>query len=98
MHASRARSGTCLDPPEPDQSSRGFVEVARVAKSGVREKVGQAAGTLRREVEAIFAIAGACYLGVSFLSYSQGRPAGNVGGPVGHLLADLFVQAFGLAA
>ncbi len=69
-----------------------------MAKSGVREKVGQAAGTLRREVEAIFAIAGACYLAVSFLSYSQGRPASNVGGPVGHLVADLFVQAFGLAA
>jgi S-DNA-T family DNA segregation ATPase FtsK/SpoIIIE len=64
----------------------------------VREKVEQATGTLRREVEAIFAIAGACYLALSFLSYTPGRPAGNVGGPVGHVLSDLFVQAFGLSA
>ncbi|MCC6766985.1 MAG: DNA translocase FtsK 4TM domain-containing protein [Deltaproteobacteria bacterium] len=73
-------------------------KAARVAKGGVREKVEQATGTLRREVEALFAIAGACYLGLSFLSYTPGRAAGNVGGPVGHLLSDLFVQAFGLAA
>ncbi|OQY67917.1 MAG: hypothetical protein B6D46_05040 [Polyangiaceae bacterium UTPRO1] len=73
-------------------------KAARVAKGGVREKVEQAAGTLRREIEALFAIAGACYLGLSFLSYTPGRSAGNVGGPVGHLVSDLFVQAFGLAA
>ncbi len=64
----------------------------------MREKVEQATGTLRREVEALFAIAGACYLGLSFLSYTPGRPSGNVGGPVGHMLSDLFVQAFGLAS
>ena len=64
----------------------------------MREKVERATGTLRREVEALFAIAGACYLGLSFLSYTPGRPAGNVGGPVGHALSDLFVQAFGLSS
>ena len=64
----------------------------------MREKVEQATGTLRREVEALFAIAGACYLGLSFLSYAPGRSTGNVGGPVGHMLSDLFVQAFGLAS
>jgi S-DNA-T family DNA segregation ATPase FtsK/SpoIIIE len=64
----------------------------------VREKVVQATGTLRREVEALFAIAGACYLALSFLSFTPGRPAGNVGGPVGHMLSELFVQAFGLAS
>ncbi len=64
----------------------------------MREKVEQATGTLRREVEALFAIAGACYLGLSFLSYTPGRPAGNVGGPVGHMLSELVVQAFGLAS
>ena len=73
-------------------------KAARVAKGGVREKVATATGTLRREVEALFAIAGACYLALSFLSYTPGRPAGNVGGPVGHLLSELFVQAFGLAS
>ncbi|MBI3769409.1 MAG: DNA translocase FtsK 4TM domain-containing protein [Deltaproteobacteria bacterium] len=50
------------------------------------------------EVEAIFAIAGACYLAISFLTYVSGHASVNAGGPVGHLLADLFVQAFGLAA
>ncbi len=64
----------------------------------MREKVATATGTLRREVEALFAIAGACYLALSFLSYTPGRPAGNVGGPVGHLLSELVVQAFGLAS
>jgi hypothetical protein len=73
-------------------------KAARVAKGGVREKVERATGTLRREVEALFAIAGACYLGLSFLSYAPGRPAANVGGPVGHMLSELFVQAFGLAS
>jgi S-DNA-T family DNA segregation ATPase FtsK/SpoIIIE len=73
-------------------------KAARVAKGGVREKVVQATGTLRREVEAIFAIAGACYLALSFLSFNPALPTKNVGGPVGHLLSDLFVQAFGLAA
>jgi len=69
-----------------------------VAKSEAREKVGGAAG-LWREVEAILGIAAACFLAISFLSYGgPGHPAVNAGGPVGHLLADLFVQAFGLAA
>jgi S-DNA-T family DNA segregation ATPase FtsK/SpoIIIE len=53
---------------------------------------------LWHEVEAVFAIAGACYLAISFLTYSPGRPAADAGGPVGYLLADLFVAAFGLAA
>ena len=73
-------------------------KAARVAKSAVREKVEQATGTLRREVEALFAIAGACYLGLSFLSYTPGRPAGNVGGPVGHFLYEQLVQLLGLTA
>ncbi len=59
---------------------------------------GRGSSTLWHEVEAIFAIAGACYLAVSFLTYVPGRAGANAGGPVGHLLADLFVQAFGLAA
>ncbi|HEY2386405.1 MAG TPA: DNA translocase FtsK 4TM domain-containing protein [Candidatus Binatia bacterium] len=46
----------------------------------------------------MFAIAGACYLAISFLTYAPGRPAADAGGPVGYLLADLFVAAFGLAA
>jgi S-DNA-T family DNA segregation ATPase FtsK/SpoIIIE len=53
---------------------------------------------LWHEIEAIFAIAGACYLAISFLTYAPGHASANAGGPVGHLLADLFVQAFGLAA
>jgi S-DNA-T family DNA segregation ATPase FtsK/SpoIIIE len=53
---------------------------------------------LWHEVEAVFAIAGACYLAISFLTYAPGRPAADAGGPVGYLLADLFVAAFGLAA
>ena len=69
---------------------------ARVARDGGEK--GRTASTLWHEVEAIFAIAGACYLAISFLSYVPGRAGANAGGPVGHLLADLFVQAFGLAA
>jgi len=69
-----------------------------VAKSEARSKVGRSQSTHWREIEAIVAIAGACYLGLSFLSYAPTRPEANAGGPVGHLLADLFVQAFGLAA
>jgi len=53
---------------------------------------------LWHEVEAVFAIAGACYLAISFLTYSPAHPGSDAGGPVGYLLADLFVAAFGLAA
>ena len=69
---------------------------ARVARE--RGEKGSGSSTLWHEIEAIFAIAGACYLGISFLTYVPGHGAANAGGPVGHLLADLFVQAFGLAA
>ncbi len=69
-----------------------------MAKSEARERVGRGAAPPWREIEAIFAIAGACYLAISFLSYSPGRAAGNAGGPVGHALSELFVQGLGLAA
>ncbi len=69
-----------------------------MAKSGARGKAERAQGTRWREIEALISIAGACYLAISFLSYSTGRPETNAGGPVGHFLADLVVQAFGLAA
>ncbi len=69
---------------------------ARVARDADDKERGSA--TLWHEVEAIFAIAGACYLAISFLTYVPGHATANAGGPVGHLLADLFVQAFGLAA
>ncbi len=69
-----------------------------MAKSEARDKVEGVSTTLWREVEGIFGIAGACFLAISFLSYGPGRPGVNAGGPVGHLVADLFVQAFGLAA
>jgi len=38
---------------------------------------------LWHEVEAIFAIAGACYLAISFLSYVPGRAGANAAGPSG---------------
>ena len=69
-----------------------------MAKSGARGKAESAQGTRWREIEALISIAGACYLAISFLSYSAGRPETNAGGPVGYFLADLVVQAFGLAA
>ena len=69
---------------------------ARVARQAEEKRRGGA--TLWHEVEAVFAIAGACYLGISFLTYVSGSPAKDAGGPVGYLLADLFVAAFGLAA
>jgi DNA segregation ATPase FtsK/SpoIIIE, S-DNA-T family len=69
---------------------------ARVARQADSKRRGSS--TLWHEVEAIFAIAGACYLAISFLTYSPSHAGSNAGGPVGHLLADLFVAAFGLAA
>ena len=69
---------------------------ARAARE--TDEKGRGSSTLWHEVEAIFAIAGACYLAISFLTYAPGKSGGNAGGPVGHVLADLFVQAFGLAA
>ncbi len=69
---------------------------ARVARQAEEKRRG--ASTLWHEVEAVFAIAGACYLAISFLTYSPSHSGSNAGGPVGYLLADLFVAAFGVAA
>jgi S-DNA-T family DNA segregation ATPase FtsK/SpoIIIE len=50
------------------------------------------------EVEGIVCAAIAAVLGLSFFSYVPDLPARNQVGPLGHWLADILVQAFGLAA
>ena len=54
--------------------------------------------SLVREAEAISAGAVALFLALSLLSYAPEAPRANLGGPVGHALADLVLRALGLAA
>jgi S-DNA-T family DNA segregation ATPase FtsK/SpoIIIE len=51
-----------------------------------------------REAEALATGAGAVFLVLSLLSYTPDVPGSNLGGPVGHALADTTLRALGLAA
>jgi len=53
---------------------------------------------LIREAEAISAGAVAVFLAISLLSYRPDAPHADLGGPVGHALAETLLQALGLAA
>jgi len=55
-------------------------------------------GHLLREAEAISAGALAVFLAISFLSYAADAPRANLGGPVGHALAETALRALGVAA
>jgi S-DNA-T family DNA segregation ATPase FtsK/SpoIIIE len=54
--------------------------------------------TLVREAEALSAGAVAVFLALSLLSYGPEAPRANLGGPVGHAIADAVLRALGLAA
>jgi S-DNA-T family DNA segregation ATPase FtsK/SpoIIIE len=66
-----------------------------VAKRG---RDAEEASRILYEVEGIVCAAVAAVLALSFLSYVPDLPARNQVGPLGHWLADILVQAFGLAA
>jgi S-DNA-T family DNA segregation ATPase FtsK/SpoIIIE len=69
--------------------------VTAVGRGEVRQQA-DVGRRLLREVEGIFAAAGALFLALSFVSYEPVVPGGNLGGPVGHATADLLVGALGL--
>ena len=50
------------------------------------------------EVVAVVVLAAAIFALVSFASYQRGATTGNLGGPVGYGMANLVLQALGLAA
>jgi len=68
----------------------------RVAKS--RRNDAEEASRIVYEVEGIVCAAVAAVLALSFASYVPDLPARNQVGPLGHWLANLLVEAFGLAA
>src|SRR5262245_43723006 len=53
---------------------------------------------LLREAEALTGGAVAVFVALALLSYSPDLPRQNLGGPVGHLLADTALRALGVAA
>jgi S-DNA-T family DNA segregation ATPase FtsK/SpoIIIE len=67
----------------------------RVAKS---RRNAEEASRIVYEVEGIICAAVAAVLALSFASYVPDLPARNQVGPLGHWLANLLVEAFGLAA
>jgi S-DNA-T family DNA segregation ATPase FtsK/SpoIIIE len=54
--------------------------------------------TILREVEAITGGAVALFLALSLFSFSPDMPRSNLGGPVGHAIADTILHALGVAA
>jgi S-DNA-T family DNA segregation ATPase FtsK/SpoIIIE len=64
----------------------------------VRRPQTSPASHLLREAEAISAGALAIFLAISFLSYAADAPRANLGGPVGHALAEAGLRALGVAA
>jgi len=57
-----------------------------------------ATGHILREAEAITGGAIAIFLALSLFSFSANAPRANLGGPVGHALADTMLHALGVAA
>src|SRR5262249_62001183 len=53
---------------------------------------------LLREAEALTGGAVAVFVALSLISYAPELPRQNLGGPVGHLLADTALRALGIAA
>src|SRR5262245_49599227 len=51
-----------------------------------------------REAEALTGGAVAIFVALALLSYSPATPRDNLGGPLGHLLADTALRALGVAA
>jgi S-DNA-T family DNA segregation ATPase FtsK/SpoIIIE len=63
-----------------------------------RPPAASAAGHILREAEAITGGAVAIFLALSLFSFTPETPRTNLGGPVGHMLADVLLHALGVAA
>jgi S-DNA-T family DNA segregation ATPase FtsK/SpoIIIE len=63
-----------------------------------RSPAASASGHILREAEAITGGAVAIFLALSLFSFTAEAPRTNLGGPVGHVLADVLLHALGVAA
>jgi S-DNA-T family DNA segregation ATPase FtsK/SpoIIIE len=71
---------------------------ARAAtKADTKQPEEREASQLLNEVAGLVSLAAALFTLVSFVSFHPGEAGSNLGGPVGHGLATLLMQAFGLA-
>jgi S-DNA-T family DNA segregation ATPase FtsK/SpoIIIE len=68
---------------------------ARRQATSVPEDTGR---HILREAEALMGGAVAIFIALALLSYSAATPRANLGGPLGHLLADTALRALGVAA
>ncbi len=68
---------------------------ARRQTAGVPAETGR---HILREAEALIGGAVAVFIALALLSYSPEAPRNNLGGPLGHLLADTALRAVGVAA
>jgi S-DNA-T family DNA segregation ATPase FtsK/SpoIIIE len=68
---------------------------ARRQPTSVPEDTGR---HILREAEALMSGAVAAFIALALLSYSAEAPRDNLGGPLGHLLADTSLRALGVAA
>jgi S-DNA-T family DNA segregation ATPase FtsK/SpoIIIE len=67
------------------------------AKPETKQREEHEASDLLNEVAGLITLAAALFALVSFISFQPGNAAANLGGPVGHGLSSLLMQAFGLA-
>jgi len=68
-----------------------------VAKPEAKQPAERETSQLLNEVAGLVTLAAALFALVSFLSFQPGEVGANLGGPVGHGLSSLLMQAFGLA-
>jgi len=78
-----------------EAKGRGAKAASKETKESQR---GDASWGVLDEVGAIVSLAAAAFLLVSFVTYQRGNVGENFGGPVGYGLANVVVQALGLAA
>jgi len=72
--------------------------VTRGQGTAGRRPIAGSPSLLIREAQAIAGGAFAVFLALSLLSYAPDTPHANLGGPVGHAIADTALHALGLAA
>ena len=77
-------------------AARGAAAVAKAKET--KERPRDSSWGVLDEVGAIVSLAAAVFVLVSFVTYQRGQIGENFGGPVGYGLANIVVQALGLAA
>ena len=98
MARQRAEAAAATEPAISEKREPKGRSGGRKRAPTTKPAVAPAASHLLDEVVAVMVLAASVFALVSFVSYHRGAATGNLGGPVGYSLANLVLQALGLAA